>query len=161
MSTEPLSRKKPLSCSSRTTSFFSGFVRYLKGLPMRRLDLRERVSDDFVDVLREGLAHRLGEARARLFGGLGARAAHLDAQQPFDELLRRHRFFEVVVDAEEADNLVVFVADEDAAAFDELAAVVLRKVVEYAPRGSDIPQTGSMSRPEIASWGPPSLRPVT
>ena len=112
--------------------FFLGLREIFEGLAYAALDLRERVSDDLVDVLREGFAHRLGEARARLFGGLDARAAHFHAQQPFDKLLRRHGFFEVVVDAEEADYFIVFVADEDAAAFDELAAVVLREVVEYA-----------------------------
>ena len=44
-------------------------------------------------------------------------------------LLRRYRLFEVVVDAEEAYHLVHFVADEDAAAFDELAAIVAGQVV--------------------------------
>ena len=84
-------------------------------------------------TLSEPLIKRIrSRLKPMVFCGLDARTAHLDAQQPFYELLRRHRFFEVVVDAEEADYLVVFVADEDAAAFDELAAVVFRKVVEYA-----------------------------
>ena len=96
--------------------------------------LCEGISHHLFQVLREGLAHRFGEF-SRLVGGrvevfrILFNLAHVHLDEAFYELLRGDGLFKVVVDAEEGDGFFVLVADEDAAAFDKFAAVVLREIV--------------------------------
>ncbi|MPN10019.1 hypothetical protein SDC9_157312 [bioreactor metagenome] len=98
------------------------------------LCLCQRIVHHLFQILGEGLAHRLGKFSVRLGGRIEAFRVlldlpHIHLHEAFDELLRGDGLLEVVVDAEEGDDLFVFVPDEDAAAFDKFAAVVLREIV--------------------------------